>query len=62
MDEVKKKKLIITIFGSAEDVDRIKKFCEEEGLYMGRFLVKTAIRHIEEVAHERIQKQLERFK
>ena len=61
-EEPKKKKLIVTVFGSPEDVDRIKKFCEEEGLYLNRFLIKTALRRIEEVEHERTMKALERFK
>lgn len=61
----KRRKHIITIALSdtqAEEFRSIKKFCEEEGLYMGRFLVRLAMRHIEEVHRERINKELERLK
>lgn len=60
--KLKKKQQVISLFGSEDDLAKIKQFCEDEGLYQGRFLVKAALRHIEEVEHERIQKRLERLK
>lgn len=58
----KKKSKTVVMFGNADEFDRIKQFCDEEALYMGRFLVRCAIRHIEEVERERIQKELARLK
>ena len=61
-EESKKVKHPVTLFGLAEEIARVKEFCEEEGLYLGRFLLRVAIRHIEDVEHERISKRLERLK
>lgn len=61
----KRQKHIVTLSLSdtqVEEFKRIRKFCDEEGFYMGRFLVRLAIRHIEEIERERINKELERLK
>lgn len=55
------KKNTIVLSGKDEDFARIKKFCEDEGLYMGRWIVKTAIRAIEEIEHERTRKAVDRI-
>ena len=62
MTEKAKTKHLISLYGNKEDIDAIKQFCDDEGLYMGRFLVRCAIHHIEEIQRDRLDKQLERYK
>jgi hypothetical protein len=52
---------MMMISGSKEEIERIKKFCEDEALYMGRFMVRAALRHIEEVERKRLEESLDRM-
>jgi hypothetical protein len=60
-EDEKRKKNIVTLFGRPDELVRIKQFCQEEGLYVGRFLVRVAIRHIDEVESERLRKAVNRI-
>ena len=55
------KKNTIVLSGKTEDFERIKKFCEEEGLYMGRWIIRMAIRAIETIESDRTRKAVDRI-
>jgi len=51
----------IVLSGKDEELETIKQFCQEEGLYLGKFVVRCAIRHIEEVKSERQRKAVNKI-
>jgi hypothetical protein len=52
---------VMMLTATKEELERIRKYCAEEGLYMGRFLARLAIRHIEEVEEQRLKASLDKM-